>query len=163
MEDLFPAIVVIIGIIGSIISSAKKERNNQAAKDMHKAAAAARVEAAQKQQAEAAAQQATVLPPQVITNAPRPTVLVRPTVHPHLEPDCEIHDQPGSLGVTSLEGKDPCHEDELTMTRSIAQVPQQEGGITFDWTGTNMVKAFVMQEILTRPANRTPVWQRQTN
>ena len=57
-------------------------------------------------------------------------------------------------GVTSMEGKDPCHEDELTLERTYAEAPQQQGGLTFDWSGESMVKAFVMQEVLTRPSQR---------
>ena len=155
MEDLFGAVVVIIGIIASIISSAKKEKEKKAAEEKRKAAAASRIEAAQKKQA--AAKPATVLPPPVIANAPAQPLA--PTVHPHIEPDCETHDQPGSLGVTSLEGKDPCHEDELTMERSLPEAPAQAGSLTFDWTGDSMVKAVVMQEVLTRPAQRAALRQ----
>lgn len=153
MEDLFPAIVVIIGIIGSIVSSAKKEKEKKAAEEKRKSAAAARVQAAQQKQA--AAKPATVLPQMPAPASP----VITPTVHAHVEPDCATHDQPGSLGVTSLEGKDPCHEDELTLERTFAETPQQEGGLTFDWTGNSMVKAVIMQEVLTRPAQRAALRQ----
>lgn len=153
MEDLFPAIVVIIGIIGSIVSSAKKEKEKKAAEEKRKSAAAARVQAAQQKQAVAKA--ATVLPPMPAPASP----VITPTVHAHVEPDCATHDQPGSLGVTSLEGKDPCHEDELTLERTFAEPTQPEGGLTFDWTGNSMVKAVIMQEVLTRPAQRAALRQ----
>lgn len=165
MEDLFGAVVVIIGIIASIISSAKKEKEKKAAMEKHKAAAVARLEAAQKQKATAAAAKPVTAPPLPILDAPVPAAVpvpvAAPTVHPHIEPDCDIHDLPGSLGVVSMEGKDPCHEDELTLERSFAEVVEPEGGLTFDWTGESMVKAFVMQEVLTRPVNRAAACQRQ--
>ena len=154
MEDLFPAIIVIVGIIGSILSTAKKEKTNKAAQANHTAAAAARLQAAQqKMTAVAAAEKsATVIPP--ISFADVPGQRIAPTVHPHIQPDCATHDVPGSLGVTSLEGKDPCHEDQLTLERTFAQPAQPTGGLTFDWTGDSMVKAVVMQEVLTRPTHR---------
>lgn len=83
-----------------------------------------------------------------------PGQVIMPMVHPHVAPDCAAHDAPGSLGETSMEGKDPCHEAELTLARTMDAAPQPEGGLTFDWFGENMVKAFVMQEVLTRPAQR---------
>lgn len=165
MEDLFGAVVVIIGIIASIISSAKKEKEKKAAMEKHKAAAVARVEAAQKQKAAAAAAKPVTAQPLPIADAPFssavPIPAAAPTVHPHIEPDCETHDQPGSLGATTMEGKDPCHEDELTLERTFAEVIEPEGGLTFDWTGDSMVKAFVMQEVLTRPINRAAARQQQ--
>ena len=84
-----------------------------------------------------------------------PKQLIEPTVHAHVQPDCEAHDTPGSLGVASSEGKDPCHEQQLTHARFVQeQEAENEGGLTFDWSGESMVKAFVMQEILTRPCQR---------
>jgi len=31
---------------------------------------------------------------------------------------------------------------------------REESGLTLDWSGENMVKAFVMQEVLKRPCER---------
>lgn len=168
MEDLFGAVVVIIGIIASIISSAKKEKEKKAAMEKHKAAAVARLEAAQKQKAAAKPMTAPPLPiadlpvtPSFSAQPGIPVPSAAPTVHPHIEPDCETHDQPGSLGVVSMEGKDLCHEDELTLERTFAEAVEPEGGLTFDWTGESMVKAVIMQEVLTRPVNRAAAFRRQ--
>ena len=84
----------------------------------------------------------------------RPSQRITPTVHAHLQPDCDTHDVPGSLGVVSTEGKDPCHEDQLTHERTYDEPAKAASGMTFDWSGENMVKAFVMQEVLTRPNQR---------
>ncbi|MBE5810732.1 MAG: hypothetical protein E7318_07355 [Clostridiales bacterium] len=146
MEDLFPALIVIlIGAISAISSNKKKQ---QAAGSWPKASTAPKAEAPQPWQPA----QPTVLPPTTITDIPSPVIV--PTVHPHFEPDCDTHDTPGSLGVTSTEGKDPCHEEQLTHTRTTDDPIQDAPGMTFDWSGENMVKAFVMQEVLTRPCQR---------
>ena len=84
-------------------------------------------------------------------------VTAQPIVHPHLVPDCETHDAPtmGSLGVVSTEGKDPCHEDQLSKTRTMMPpIPEAQPALVLDWSGESMVKAFVMQEVLTRPCDR---------
>lgn len=85
-----------------------------------------------------------------------PTV-AQPQVHTHLAPDCDEHDRTGSLGVKTLEGKDTCHEDQLAPVnapRPTISFPKEEPGLQLDWSGDSMVKAFVMQEVLTRPCDR---------
>ena len=92
---------------------------------------------------------ASMLPPVQQSTAPK--------VHAHLQPDCVTHDAPdmGSLGVTSTEGKDPCHEEQLSQMRSTMPAPAAEqSSLQLDWSGEAMVKAFVMQEVLTRPCQR---------
>lgn len=151
MEDLFPALMVLIAIIGSIASTAKKNKESKKAEQRGFAAAAS---------APRTVPQHTPAPSRTVRTAPPmsfsdiPGQVITPTVHVHLKPDCAIHDKPGSLGVASMEGKDPCHEEDLVYDRIDRQPHQQEGGLTFDWTGDTMVKAVVMQEVLTRPANR---------
>ena len=83
-----------------------------------------------------------------------PGQVIAPTVHPHVEPDCDTHDMPGSLGVTSEEGKDPCHDEQLIHTRQALEVPAEETAQPFPWSGENMMKAVIMQEVLTRPCQR---------
>ncbi len=146
MENLFPALFLIIAAVASALSSAKKNREKAAAKERHQAAASPWA------QAEPMAAQAKPAAPMSFPGVPGPAIT--PTVHAHLQPDCDAHDAPGSLGVTSTEGKDPCHEDQLTLERTYDEPVKAEGGLTFDWSGENMVKAFVMQEILTRPCQR---------
>ena len=145
-ELFFAGIVVVI----SLIASAKKAKNQRIA-DAAKQSRAQEQTASQPEPAWKPAQP-TVLPPIVFADFLQK--VNAPTVHPHLEPDCDTHDVPGSLGVTSTEGKDPCPEEQLTHTRSFQEPAPEEPGITFDWSGESMVKAFVMQEILTRPCQR---------
>ncbi len=150
LESFFEVFFAGIVIVISMIASAKKAKN----KRIYDAAKQSR---AQEQAASEPAPtwtpaQPSVLPPPVFTDGP--SQVITPTVHPHLEPDCDTHDAPGSLGVTSTEGKDPCHEEQLTHPRTTDDSVQDAPGLTFDWSGENMVKAFVMQEVLTRPCQR---------
>ena len=92
---------------------------------------------------------ASMLPPVQQTMAP--------TVHTHLQPDCDTHDAPtiGSLNVVSPEGKDPCHDEQLPDRRAFAlEAAPEQPGLQLDWSGNAMVRAFVMQEVLTRPCQR---------
>ncbi len=158
MEDLFSVFIVIIGIVASIASSAKKTKERKTAMEKHQAATAARMAAGQQQKQDTEKTPHPYKPMQTMMSslsfADTPGQVIAPTVHTHVQRDCNTHDKPGSLGVTSMEGKDPCHEDQLTLERTFAEPAPVEGGLTFDWSGENMVKAFVMQEVLTRPAQR---------
>ena len=157
MDELFPALlVIVIGIISTISKAAKKQQS-RAAVEAHRAAAQARTGTAEP----APIPQAVVpaiffgdVPGQVAAPVIKPSPALAPAVHPHIQPDCDTHDVPGSLGVTSMEGKDPCHEDELTLERTVSTPAKPEGGLQLEWSGENMVKAFIMQEVLTRPAQR---------
>ena len=157
MDELFPALlVIVIGIISTISKAAKKQQS-RAAVEAHRAAAQARTgtaEPAPVPQAVMPAMSFGDVPGQVAAPVIKPSPALAPTVHPHIQPDCDTHDVPGSLGVTSMEGKDPCHEDELTLERTVAAPAKPEGGLQLEWSGENMVKAFIMQEVLTRPAQR---------
>ena len=157
MDELFPALlVIVIGIISTISKAAKKQQS-RAAVEAHRAAAQARTgtaEPAPIPHAVVPAMSFGDVPGQVAAPVIKPSPALAPTVHPHIQPDCDTHDVPGSLGVTSMEGKDPCHEDELTLERTVATPAKPEGGLQREWSGENMVKAFIMQEVLTRPAQR---------
>lgn len=157
MDELFPALlVIVIGIISTISKAAKKQQS-RAAVEAHRAAAQARTgtaEPAPIPHAVVPAMSFGDVPGQVAAPVIKPSPALAPTVHPHIQPDCDTHDVPGSLGVTSMEGKDPCHEDELTLERTVATPAKPEGGLQLEWSGENMVKAFIMQEVLTRPAQR---------
>ena len=153
MEEIasFSELVVAgIIILISMIASAKKAKN----KRVYEAAKASRT---QEEKSASTMQpwspsQPTVLPPMTFSDIPGQ--VITPTVHTHLEPDCASHDAPGSLGVTSLEGKDPCHEQQLTHRRTMESAAPEASPLTIDWSGENMVKAFIMQEVLTRPCQR---------
>ena len=157
MDELFPALlVIVIGIISTISKAAKKQQS-RAAVEAHRAAALARTGTAEPAPAPHAGVPAMSfgdVPGQVAAPVIKPSPALAPTVHPHIQPDCDTHDVPGSLGVTSMEGKDPCHEDELTLERTVAAPAKPDGGLQLEWSGENMVKAFIMQEVLTRPAQR---------
>jgi len=158
LEDLFSVLIVIIGIVASIVSSARKNRNSKAAMQQYQSEASARraeqpqTQPAEKKEPHPYAPVQTMMP--AVSAANVPGQVIAPTVHAHVQRDCDTHDAPGSLGVTSMEGKDPCHEDELTLERTFAEPAPAEGGLTFNWTGSSMVNAVVMQEVLTRPSQR---------
>lgn len=153
MDELFPALIVLISVVAGIASTAKKEKAQKAAEEHRAASAQARMQTAEKLMKQQANRSAATAPTS-FSNAPGQ--VMTPTVHTHLQPDCETHDQPGSLGYASQEGKDPCHQSQLTHKRpAIDTEVSQEGGLTFDWSGDSMVKAVVMQEVLNRPIRRT--------
>lgn len=155
MEDLFPVLIVLIAGIVNTISKAKKREQADAKR---RAASPVKQPAPAKPAHPYTPAQPSVLPPMSFSDVPGQAL--SPTVHTHVQPDCPTHDAPGgSLGVTSPEGKDPCHEEQLLPRHSFVEPVAEESGLTFDWSGENLVKAFVMQEVLTRPANRLP--QRQ--
>ena len=139
MEDILGFVIVIIGLIASAASSAKKKQTK-------KTTFPPVTTPQESAPAGAPASMASMLP-QVTP--------MQPTVHTHLEPDCDTHDAPGSLGVRSSEGKDPCHDGQLkTRQFQTAEAAEATPGIALDWNGESLVKAFVMQEVLTRPCQR---------
>ncbi len=145
MNDLVAFIFILLIFFGSIASSKKKQARK---------AANHPYQPAKPQPARAPQQAGSPAHPAMDTVAHRE---IAPTVHAHVEPDCDIHDAPGSLGVTSGEGQDPCHAEQMTHVRAPAAAvsPAPEGGgFQFDWSGDSMVKAIVMQEVLTRPCQR---------
>lgn len=147
MEDIFGFIVVVIGVVVSIVSKANKKKQ-QARTQFPPAAGVPDSPHA----APAAQQRSMSTAPQL---RQEPLTTAQPTMHSHLAPDCDTHDAPGSLDYRSPEGKDPCHVDQLPLTRDpLSQPDAAEAGLQLDWTGENLVKAFVMQEVLTRPCQR---------
>ena len=148
VEDLMSAIVVIIGVVAAIVNAVKKKKQQQARTQFPPAAGVPDSPHA----APAAQQRSMSTAPQL---RQEPLTTAQPTVHTHLAPDCDTHDAPGSLDYRSPEGKDPCHVDQLPSTRDPLSEPvAAEAGLQLDWTGENLVKAFVMQEVLTRPCQR---------
>ena len=80
---------------------------------------------------------------------------------PRIQARVQVTEKPrvmvGSMGVDSHEGIHPCddHKDELLQSeRPLVAMPVEKPGIQLDWTGENLVKAFIMQEVLTRPCQR---------
>lgn len=65
----------------------------------------------------------------------------------------------GSMNYQTTEGEDPCHEPQLAPAVHPCELAPQpsapaKAGLRLEWTGDAMVKAVVMQEILTRPCDR---------
>ena len=64
----------------------------------------------------------------------------------------------GSLGTSTYEGIDPCHDDQAAAMTSleISDLPDEDAkpGLKFSWEGNEVLKAVVMQEILKRPCAR---------
>ena len=168
MEGILPIIIVIVSMVVSLFKNARKEQEKQAAETRRRESAIRRLEARdmlqQRQQslADEVAQAPAAVPvaPAVPGMPIAPAMPIAssapaaPAVHVHLEPDCEVHDAVGSMAYVSTEGKDPCHEAQLTHPRPQADASQEAAGLTFDWSGESLVKAFVMQEILARPGQR---------
>ncbi|MBR4081984.1 MAG: hypothetical protein IKK21_09400 [Clostridia bacterium] len=80
---------------------------------------------------------------------------IAPTVHTHLDPNCDTHNVPGSLGAVSDEGFDPCHEEQFSERRASVTVTERPG-LQLDLSGKALTQAFIMQEVLTRPCDRRP-------
>ncbi len=65
----------------------------------------------------------------------------------------------GSLGEDTLEGIDPCHEDQsremdLLRTGSGQSAPGSAQGLTLSWAGNDVVRGFVYGEILNQKKSR---------
>ena len=91
------------------------------------------------------ASMATMLPPREELKT------AEPLVHAHDADPCQTHNVPGSFAEgNATEGLDPCH-DGSSITASAADAGS---GLNLDWSADSMVKAFVMQEVLTRPCQR---------
>jgi len=123
---------------------------NKAAKKQQAAAKAAKPGTAKP--AAAAPQNKPKADPAAYT-APEP---VRPTV---LQPSITFteHDDSvyqGSLNAVTGEGYDPCHDEQLApLTLAETAVPAAETvgpGLQLSWTGNDIVRGFVMSEILNR-------------
>ena len=151
MEELSGLIpVILIFVISAVVKSAQNKQKQAQTHPYQKPASAARPPQTQSM-SKLAAPQTTAQP------RTQAHTVAQPTVHTHLAPDCEIHDAPtsGSLNVKSTEGKDPCHEDQLTQRRDpLPEAAAEQPGLTLDFNGDALVKAFVMQEVLTRPSQR---------
>ena len=85
----------------------------------------------------------------------RPTVL-QPSIT-FTEHDDSVYQ--GSLNAVTGEGYDPCHEEQLSsLSCAETAVPAAEAaepGLRLSWTGNEVVRGFVMSEILQRkPAHR---------
>lgn len=80
----------------------------------------------------------------------RPTVL-QPSIT-FTEHDDSVYQ--GSMNAITGEGYDPCHDDQLApLTQAETAAPAAEAaspGLELSWTGSEIVRGFVMSEILKR-------------
>lgn len=94
---------------------------------------------------------ASFVPEQPHIDVEQPSIAPRVRVTPHL-PDMFA----GSMNAKTGEGEDPCHEDQLVSAAApqIAPVPTEQPGLALNFSGNEMVRAVIMQEVLTRPCDR---------
>ena len=90
-------------------------------------------------------------PAQPEVSPARPTVL-QPTIT-FTEHDDSVYQ--GSLNAVTGEGFDPCHDEQLSplsaAERETVSAPGEEApGLQLGWTGSDVVRGFVMSEILNR-------------
>lgn len=147
-SDVMALLAVIAGIAAALNGSAKKKRK-------------AAPHPSQAPRADAEKADAPDLPPMQGERRHQPAPHVhelqpRVAVTPHT-PDMFA----GSMNADTGEGFDPCHEEELqpqaepcTMAPQSAPFAPPAPGLQLSWTGDEMVRAVVMQEILQRPVSR---------
>ena len=137
----FPPILILAIIwllIAPILSAAKKQQAKNA-----KSGAA-------KQSGAKAPRQQPETNSTYVAHEARPTV-----IHPSItfsEHDDSVYQ--GSMNAVTGEGYDPCHDEQLApLTQAeTAPVPAAEAapGLQLSFTGNEVVRGFVMSEILTR-------------
>lgn len=159
--ELLCVIIVVLIVIGNAAQSEKKkaQKAKETAKQLgHSFNNASDVMSALTTAAKAQQGKTEHSQPQTVPEERMVQEVAQPQVHTHLAAACKEHDAPGSLGKGSMEGKDPCHEEQLPPMKAprpeIQLETEETSGLQLDWSGENMVRAFVMQEILTRPCDR---------
>lgn len=144
MDDLIAILAVVAALIGLVAKSSKKNAKGQPARaKAQSAAGSAAPPAMQGELPHMPAPHVHELKPQVVVTPHTPDIFS------------------GSMNASTGEGFDPCHEEELTPQREPCMVaprpapPQPAPApLSLSWTGDEMVKAVVMQEILRRPCER---------
>ena len=155
MDDFLGVVLVIIAVVSAISKNAKKKKKAQEQAQQIQTAVP-KMKAMPKDAPKAApVAEESMLPPEApaapaVRQEIAPRVEARVRVSPHME------EYEGSLHAESTEGVDPCHEEQLSgrPALQLAPMPVETPGIRLEWTGENMVKAFIMQEVLQRPCDR---------
>ncbi len=138
------SLVIVIFAISWLLSGvfgkkAKQQREAQARKR------AAQLEAQRQQESALARQRDLNLAQEAAKPAPPPPPA--PVRRPYM----------GSLNTDTLEGVDPCHEDQMkAMPRpALSEEPSEgaEGGLELSWTSSDVVKGFIYSEVLNRRRN----------
>jgi len=173
-EDLLGLLFVVLAIVSSIAKNKKKKQKAQAKKSVQKAPAKKTPMTMEALQAwfeedleeKAAKQEIVSSVAQEMTHEgihPCDTHSSEPAkvAQPRIQSRVQVTEKPrvvlGSMGVDSHEGIHPCdeHEEDLVQNdKPLIAMPVEKPGIQLEWTGDNMVKAFIMQEVLTRPGQR---------
>ena len=156
--DLF-WVLIVVGLIVRAVGNSRKKKEQQQAKRQRQTMEeifgqdAAKPAGVQRTESKPVPRPAEMLPP--LRQEPAREAIA-PRVHVHTAPACPVDDNVGSLHYQSTEGVDPCHEEQLSgrPALQLAPMPVETPGIRLEWTGENMVKAFIMQEVLTRPCER---------
>ena len=163
MEGMFEFLLVILAVVSFIKKNQKKKQTKSVSTKPAQNTAMQTVmewleEVNEEEQDEPKAQPV----PQPVPAA-QPVVLPekKDVAQPKVKPRVEVREAPavvvGSLGEDSHEGRHPCDEHDAA-PMDIGRIPPEgldEGnGIRLDWSGDNMVKAFIMQEVLMRPSQR---------
>ena len=145
-SSIFGLLIVWL-LIGPLLSKLSKKAKEQQ-------------QAAQKAKPAAAPKKNTKAPQQ--KPAPKPAAAnyegstIRPTV---MQPTITIteHDDSvyqGSMNAETGEGYDPCHDEQLaSLTLAETAVPAAEAaesGLQLNWNGNEVIRGFVMSEILKR-------------
>ena len=128
-------------LIAPILSAAKKQQAKNAKPGAAK----------QKQSGTKAPEQQPETNSTYVAHEPaRPTVL-QPTIT-FTEHDDSVYR--GSMNAVTGEGYDPCHDEQLTSLTQAETVPvptaEAAPGLQLSFTGSEVVRGFVMSEILTR-------------
>ena len=164
MEDLFSLLVVIFSLVGLLNKNAKKQMQKSAAKKGFRDIPPITAPQAVPKQP-AAAPAATMMPPRPEYKpvTPLEAMAAQAAVRSG-EAQESMEGRSDHSTHISCEGHDPCHEDQLRPAQRPARIAAQEGaalahetekaGIDLDFTGSELVRAVVMQEILTRPCDR---------
>lgn len=163
MEELFEFIAVVFVIVGLIGKSRKRKGKG---KQQPQAKQWEKLEKSITQMFD----DAVIQPMKAqwkAPEAPQPSPMGEKT-HEGIHP-CEEHGMPpqqlqmdlppepvsGSLPETTHEGQHPCDVHNAAPLAAPEPAPvEAQPGLQLDWTGDSMVKAFIIQEVLTRPCQR---------
>lgn len=159
-ESLFGFIMVVVAIISAIAKNNKKKTESirkRAASPNHPSVEQTLAEWFNAPQPAAS----TAAEPAPAVMVPDPAPVPKQVAQPRVQTSVAVKERPavvvGSMGVDTHEGLHPCddHNDEpMRDPKPLAPVAVEKPGIQLDWNGDNLVKAFIMQEVLTRPADR---------
>ena len=164
MEDLLSLLVVVLSLVSLLNKNAKKQmQKNAAKKGFHDIPPISAPQAVPKQTAAAPA--ATMMPPRPEYKPVTPLeAMAAQAAMRSGEGADSLEGRTDHSAHISCEGHDPCHEDQLKPAQRPARIAVQDAmsaayetektGLDLDFTGGELVKAVVMQEILTRPCDR---------